>query len=105
MERIVLTIPADWLEGQSLTEEELRQVIHLGIIQLRQQDQQHEAERVEQVLLRSRRVQRLTVRFWSSDEPEGVRQAPPSLPGTAVSEMLIAHRSSRIYCDGVHIEN
>ncbi len=94
METITLTIPTAWLKGQTLSQDELRQALQLGLDQLhhRQQAAQESAETVIETLLHTGRVKHLT---FSPDEAETApvdRQPPPTLAGPPLSDILIAQR-------------
>jgi hypothetical protein len=92
MDTITVTIPSDWLEGESLSQDELRQALKLGLTQLRQQSAEHTPERVIQALLRTGQVKHLSAKLVDDEGQDSERQAPPSLPGPPVSEILIAQR-------------
>jgi hypothetical protein len=89
-----ITIPSSWLGGQDVNQDELYQALQLGLAQLRQQRAaQH---KVVQALLSTGRVRRLTVAQVDDEESEVARQAPPTLPGPPVSEILIAQRRGEL---------
>lgn len=93
MDTITLTIPADWVEGETLDQEALRQALKLGLIQLRQQQAvQETVNHVVQVLLRTGRIKHLSATLVDGAEVSHDRQPPPTLPGPPVSEILIAQR-------------
>ncbi len=97
MDTITLTIPSDWLEGITLSQNELRQALKLGLTQIHhQQSAQDTANRVIQVLLSTGRVRRLSVSPVDSEETEANREPPPTLPGPPVSEILIAQRRGEL---------
>lgn len=88
---ITLTIPSTWLEGVAPSEDILRQAIKLGLDQLRQQKEDN--TRVVQALQRTGRVNRLILSTDSvQDKSTSTRQTPPTIPGPAVSDILIAQR-------------
>jgi hypothetical protein len=90
---ITLTIPSDWLEGQPVDQDELRQALMLGLVQLRQrQAAPNTALPVVQVLLSTDRIRHLSARLVESEGTEADRQVPPVLPGKPVSDILIAQR-------------
>lgn len=86
---ITLTIPASWLGNQSLSSEDLRQAVLLGLQQLRRQPVPYDATRIIQTLLKTGRVHHLTTANIETPSP---RQTPPTLPGMPTSELLIAQR-------------
>ncbi|MCB0196166.1 MAG: hypothetical protein KDJ65_29715 [Anaerolineae bacterium] len=53
METIEVTIPVDWLAGQSLSPDQLREALKLGLAELqqRQSDQRSHRQQVEQALI------------------------------------------------------
>jgi len=90
---ITLTIPSDWLEGQPLDQDELRQALMLGLVQLRQrQAALNTAVQVVQVLLSTDRIRHLSAGLVESEGTDTDRQVPPELPGPPVSDILIAQR-------------
>jgi len=62
-----------------------------GLQQWRHQPQDINA-RVIQTLLATGRVKHLAPALVESAAPDDARQAPPTLPGPAVSEILVAQR-------------
>jgi hypothetical protein len=95
MEReITLSIPADWLGNQVLSQDDLRQALRLGLQLLRPQNTQRDTTaQVVQALLTTGRVRHLTgVRV--DDIPP--RQTPPTLPGMPVSEIIVAQRRGEL---------
>jgi hypothetical protein len=93
MNTITLTIPSNWLEGETLSQDELRQALKIGLAQLRQQQITQETEaRVVQAFLNTGRVRHLSTVLPDSEESNAERQPPPELPGPPVSEILIAQR-------------
>lgn len=89
-----ITIPSSWLGDQDVNQDELYQALQLGLAQLRQQRAaQH---KVVQALLKTGRVQRLTAVKADDEESQVARQAPPTLPGPPVSEILIAQRRGEL---------
>jgi len=97
MDTITLKIPADWLEGLSIDQDGLRQALMLGLAQLRQQQiAQDTTVRVVQVLLGTGRVRHLSPSLLESKGVDTDRQAPPTLPGLPVSEILIAQRRGEL---------
>ena len=97
MNTITLTIPADWLEGETPSQDELRQALKIGLAQLRRQQQARpeSAEVVIQALLKTGRVSHLTT-GGSDDMTTAERQPPPTLPGPLVSDILIAQRRGEL---------
>lgn len=99
METITLEIPTDWLEGLSLDEATLKQVLRLGLLQHQAQQHHHQAQqhheqeqhRIQSALLSSGHIQRLS-RPTSTVIDTLPRQAPPNLPGPSLSEVIIAQR-------------
>ena len=93
METITLTIPTDWLKGQTLNQDELRQALQLGLDQLhRQQSVQERAENVIEALLSTGRVRHLTSLPREVETTPVERQPPPTLSGPPLSDILIAQR-------------
>ena len=90
---ITLTIPSEWLEGQPVDQDELRQALMLGLVQLRQrQAALNTAVQVVQVLLSTDRIRHLSAGLVESEGTDADRQVPPELPGPPVSDILIAQR-------------
>jgi IS4 transposase len=98
MERtITLTIPSNWLQGWTVDQEELRQALMLGLTQLRQRQTALDTTRqVVQALLSTGRVRHLSAAFIEDERADAGRQAPPTLPGLQVSEILIAQRRGEL---------
>ena len=87
---ITLTISDQWLQGQTLDQEQLRRALQLGLAELRrEQAAEKTSGQVVQALLKTGRVRHLASR---RELQSAVRQEPPTLPGPAVSEVLIAQR-------------
>jgi hypothetical protein len=90
---ITLEIPEQWLQGLSVSQDELRQALMLGLEQLRQQQMpQSVPDRTVQILLSTGRIHRLSATLAEDKEPYAKRQPPPALPGPPASEILIAQR-------------
>lgn len=98
METITLTIPTAWLKGQTLSQDELRQALQLGLDQLhhRQQVVQERAEDVIKVLLRTGQIRHLVTLSTEAETPSTKRQTPPTLPGPPLSDILIAQRRGEL---------
>lgn len=93
MDTIQVTVPATWLNDESLTEDELREVVTLGLAALRRRQQaQADRARVEDVLRGTGRAQHLMTPFVADADSTAARQEPPVLDGQPVSELLIAQR-------------
>ena len=94
---VTLTIPSDWLQGQTMSQEELRQALMLGLTQLRQRQAASEtAGQVVQVLSGTERVRHLSPALVEGEGATANRQAPPVLPGLPVSDVLIAQRQGEL---------
>jgi predicted RNA-binding protein associated with RNAse of E/G family len=94
---ITLTIPSDWLEGQLVDQDQLRQALMLGLAQLRQRQAALDAAaQVVQVLLTTDRIHHLSAELVEGDGTDVERQVPPVLPGPPVSEILIAQRRGEL---------
>ena len=90
---VQITIPAEWLEGLALDEDELRVAIRIGLRELRRRQAMADTDNpVLKALLSTELVSRLTVPPPESIEPAAERQLPLKLPGPPVSEILIAQR-------------
>ena len=96
METITVSIPSDWIQGTGLDRNGLREVVRLGLRQWRQQQSQDANARVIQTLLATGRVKHLAPALVESAAPDDARQAPPTLPGPAVSEILVAQRRGEL---------
>lgn len=96
MERdVTLTIPEHWLSDQTISKEDLRQALRLGLALLRHQDAPPQAAQpVIQALLRTGRVHHLAPLI--EDKSPSSRQPPPTLSGTPVSELIIAQRRGEL---------
>jgi hypothetical protein len=93
MDTTHVKVPASWLDDSELTEDELREVVTLGLAAFRRQQQARiDRERVEHVLQGTGRVQHLMAPFVADTNGGTVRQEPPALDGQPVSELLIAQR-------------
>jgi hypothetical protein len=94
MDTIKLTIPADWLKGNTLSQDELRRALKLGLAQLRQEQQADHAqgEKVVKALINTGRVKHLATIQETIDTEISERQPPPTLPGPSVSEILVSQR-------------
>jgi hypothetical protein len=94
---ITLTIPSNWLEGWTVSQDELRQALMLGLAQLCQrQSALDTGGEVVQALLSTGRVRHLSPALVEDEEPDAGRQVPPTLPGLSVSEILIAQRRGEL---------
>ena len=92
-----LTIPLSWLQGRTVSQDELRQALTLGLAQLRQQQTTPDTtDQVIQALLSTGRIRRLSVTLAKSERSNADRQIPPTLPGPPVSEVLIAQRRGEL---------
>lgn len=96
METVTVSIPSDWIEGMSLDRNRLREVIMLGLRQWRQQQPQDVNAKLIQTLLGTGRVKHLAPSLVEGAAPDDARQTPPTLPGQAVSEILIAQRRGEL---------
>ncbi len=90
---ITITVPSAWLEG--FDKDDLRTALHLGLAQIRQQrDDPTRANQVIQVLRNTGRIHHLSTPAPAPLDRD--RQPPPALPGTPVSEILIAQRRGEV---------
>ena len=90
---ITLTIPSDWLPDGTVNQDELRQALVLGLAQLRQQKVALSiTEQTVQALLGTGRIHHLSASLEMDEAKDARREPPPELPGTPVSEILIAQR-------------
>jgi len=90
---ITITIPAEWLEGLSLDEDELRAVLSIGLKELRRRQAMADTDDpILKALLSTGLVSRLTLPLPEGIEPAAKRRPPLKLPGPPVSEILIAQR-------------
>ena len=96
METITVSIPADWIQGMGLDRNGLREVVMLGLRQWRQQHPQDSNARVIQALLGTGRIKHLATSLVEIPEPDDARQTPPTLPGPAVSDILVAQRRGEL---------
>jgi hypothetical protein len=92
---ITITIPTPWIEDMELSQQDLQEALKLGLAHLRHvRAAQQESAQVIQALCSTGKIQHLQAPpARTSDTPE--RQPPPTLPGTPVSEILIAQRRER----------
>lgn len=94
---ISVTIPSNWLEGLTLSEDALRQALEVGLAQLRQQQTGSEAaDHVIDALLNTGRIRRLSPHFSNNEAADIERQPPPSLPGAPLSEIIVAQRRGEL---------
>jgi len=92
-----LTIPLSWLQGRTVSQDELRQALTIGLTQLRQQQATPDTtKQVIQALLSTGRIRHLSTALVKSERSNADRQTPPTLPGPLVSEMLIAQRRGEL---------
>ena len=96
MDTITVSIPSDWIQGTGLDRNGLREVVMLGLRQWRQQQPQDSNARVIQALLGTGRVKHLAPSLVENTAPVDARQTPPTLPGPAVSEILVAQRRGEL---------
>ncbi len=96
METITVSIPSDWVQGIGLDPSGLRQVVRLGLREWRQQQAKGVNARVIQTLLRTGRVKHLVTPLVESAALDDERQIPPTLPGPAVSEIIVAQRRGEL---------
>ncbi|MCX6032548.1 MAG: hypothetical protein NT169_25050 [Chloroflexi bacterium] len=92
METVTVSIPSDWVQGTGLDLNGLRQVVMLGLRQWRQQQPLDVNVRAIQALLRTGRVKHLMTPLVEGAALDDERQMPPTLPGPAVSEIIVAQR-------------
>jgi hypothetical protein len=94
---VTLTIPASWINEQPIDPAELRQAVQLALAQLHQQRAQSDSsEQVARALLSTGRIQHLQPALVAEEPGEYVYQSPPTLPGTPVSDILIAQRRGEL---------
>ena len=96
MDNITLTIPSDWLEGETLSQDDLRQVLKLGLKLHQQKSVEDTTSKVIQALLRTGRVKHLSTPILDEIEATIDRQPPADLPGRPVSEILVAQRRGEL---------
>lgn len=96
METVTVSIPSDWVQGMGLDPNGLREVMRLGLRQWRQQQPHDINARVIRTLLGTGRVKHLMASLVEVAAHDEMRQAPPTLPGPAVSEILIAQRRGEL---------
>lgn len=96
METITVRIPSDWVQGMGLDLNGLRQVVMLGLRQWRQQQPQDINARVIQTLLGTGRVKHLATALVESAAADEERQAPLTLAGPSVSEIIVAQRRGEL---------
>ena len=91
MDTSTIRIPADWLQGLSLDPDELREVVSLGLGQLRQkQAAENGNAQVIEALAVTGRVRHWSVGPLESQSPGVGRQPPPTLSGPSLSETIVA---------------
>ena len=89
---------ATWLEQEAerlglSVDQVVLEALQLGVAQLqKQQAEQDVADRIIEALLDTGLVHHLTVPLPEGIEATEERQAPPSLPGPLVSEIIVAQR-------------
>ena len=89
-------ILAQWSDELSIDPSELRHALMLGLAQLRKRQQDQEiARQAVEALLSTGRARRLPA-LPEDDEPRSPRRPPLKLPGTPVSEILIAQRRGEL---------
>jgi len=94
---ITITIPSSWLGDPALDQADLRRALQLGLAHLRQRQARPEStDMVVHAMLSTGRVRHLMVTSAEDKEPRPTRQEPPVLPGTPVSELLIAQRRGEL---------
>ncbi len=94
---VTVTIPASWIDEQPIDPVELRQAVQLALARLHQQRVQGDSpQQVARVLLSTGRIQRLQPTLVAEEPGEYVYQAPPTLPGTPVSDILITQRRGEL---------
>ncbi len=94
---VTVTIPASWIDEQPIDPDELRQAVQLALARLYQQRVQADSPRqVTRALLSTGRIQHLHPTLVAEEPGEYVYQTPPTLPGTPVSDILIAQRRGEL---------
>ena len=94
---VTVTIPASWIDEQPIDPVELRQAVQLALARLHRQRVQGDSPRqVARALSSTGRIQRLQPALVAEEPGEYVYQAPPTLPGTPVSDILIAQRRGEL---------
>ena len=96
MNTVSVTIPATWLEGLAINQDDLPQILKLGLEQLRRQVASNTNRAVVQALLSTGRVRHLSTPLMAEVPADVARQAPPTLPGTPVSEIIVAQRRGEL---------
>jgi hypothetical protein len=96
METITVSIPSDWVQGTGLDRNGLLEVVRLGLRQWQQQQPQDVNVKVIQTLLATGRIKHLAPTLVEKAVPDNARQAPPTLPGPSVSEILVAQRRGEL---------
>ncbi|HOT92832.1 MAG TPA: hypothetical protein PLJ78_08205 [Anaerolineae bacterium] len=94
---VTITIPASWIGEQPIDPVELRQAVQLALARLHQQRAQADSPRqVVHALLSTGRIQHLHPTLVAEEPAEYVYQTPPTLPGTPVSDIIIAQRRGEL---------
>jgi hypothetical protein len=97
MDTVTIRIPAEWLQGIRLNPDDLREVVSLGLGQLRQkQATENGNAQIIEALVVSGRVRHWSVGPLETHSPEGERQPPPTLPGPSLSETIVAQRRGEL---------
>jgi hypothetical protein len=95
MDTLTIRIPAEWLQGMSLNADDLREVVSLGLGQLRQkQATENGNARIVEALVATGRVRKWSVEPLQDTTAE--RQPPPTLPGVSLSEVIVAQRRGEL---------
>jgi hypothetical protein len=93
MDTVTIHMPADWLQGMSLNQEDLREVVSLGLEQLhRKQGAANGNAQIVEALMATARVRHWTVASLEVEATGAGRQPPPAVPGPSLSETIIAQR-------------
>jgi len=97
MDTLTIRIPADWLQGMSLDPDDLREVVSLGLGQLRQkQAAENGNAQIVEALVATGRVRRWSVGPLENEDPRSERQTAPTLPGPSLSETIVAQRRGEL---------
>lgn len=102
METIEVTIPLDWLGGQSLSPDQLREALKLGLaeLQLQQYDQQGHRQKIQQTLIAGGLSRVPAERLSASTSPLSPERrqtlAERFAAGGPLSDLIIEERSDRL---------
>ncbi len=97
MDTVTIRIPADWLQGMQIDADDLREVVSLGLGQLRRkQIAENGSAQILEALTATGRVRHWSAELLEALDTRSERRPPPTLPGPSLSETIVAQRRGEL---------